>query len=428
MNSPLKNLFAVKNNNQDRHKNNAQKSIELESSASPSIKELKITYYQSGYGDSKNAMGSHEVLESSLHNLYEGYKEECRKHNEEQDELKKPVREKVNDLNNKIKGKSTLVDIKGDEVKILDEKINDLKDTRSQVDADPEKYGVDADKRPKAQFYIGLLVLLPITLYLIVFYVSASYSAFFKTFTTDQISEAIFDAQALSKAMKDGWLEFLFVLTMPFAFMGLGYLIHMFQKTKARLKIAGIVVITFVFDLILAYQIDKKTYEMNKTFDSEPFDLSYAVQSAQFWGIIFAGFVVYIIWGLVFDFIMAEYENFDKVKKFKESLTKQITQLDEQKDKVLKEISGLKHEIAELEGELDGLKAKLNGFIFPQRQYLVLHTEYMKGWLFAIMKEIALPHREQNMMVENCKMKDRLFLDKININGEEIDRIIYTNS
>lgn len=428
MNSPLKNLFAVKSNGKQDSESSIKENQQQDDNSQSTVHVLKLTFYQSGFGDSKNAMGNHEVLESSLFNLYESYKDDCRKRNEEQDEIKKPIREKLNGIVNKIKAKSTLLDIKGEELKNIEDKVNELSETRAQVDSDPEKYGVDADKRPKAQFYIGLLVLFPITLYLIVFYVSASYSAFFKTFTTDQISEAIFDAQALSKAMNDGWLEFLFVLTMPFAFMGLGYLIHMFQKTKAKFKIAGIIIITFIFDLILAYQIDKKTYEMNKTFDSEPFDLSYAIQSAQFWGIIFAGFVVYIIWGLVFDFIMAEYENFDKVKKFKEGLTKQIEHLKLQKDNTIKEVSDLKHQIAELEGEQNNLNGTLNGFIFPQRQYLVLHTEYIKGWLFAIMKEIALPHREQHELIANCKSIDRKFLERLNVDGQEIDRIIYTNS
>ena len=82
------------------------------------------------------------------------------------------------------------------------------------------------------------------------------------------------------------------------------------------IKITALFIITFIFDAILAYLIEMKIYEFNKTPDSPEFDLSIAINKVEFWGIIFAGFVVYIIWGLVFDFIMKEYDNIDKIKAF----------------------------------------------------------------------------------------------------------------
>ena len=141
-------------------------------------------------------------------------------------------------------------------------------------------------------------------------------SAFFKNFDTDGLTAAIFDGKALTKAMEGGWLEGVFIATIPFAFMGLGYLVHMFQKHKnwlSYLKIATLFIVTFIFDAILAYQIEKKIYDIEKTPDSPVFNIEVAFSKAEFWGIIFAGFVVYIIWGLVFDFIMKEYDNFDKI-------------------------------------------------------------------------------------------------------------------
>ena len=40
--------------------------------------------------------------------------------------------------------------------------------------------------------------------------------------------------------------------------------------------------------------------------------------------IIFSGFVVYIIWGFVFNFVMSEYYNLDKVRVAIEELEKKI--------------------------------------------------------------------------------------------------------
>lgn len=269
----------------------------------------------------------------------------------------------------------------------------------------PNNYGIDADKRPKAQFYIGLLLLLPITIYLFVFYISASYSAFFKSFETESLTAAIFDANALSKAISDGWLEAVFVGTIPFVFMGLGYLIHMFQKNKgfvAYIKLASLFILTFAFDVILAYLIEKKIFDFERILGQE-FSPSIAIQSVNFWGIIFAGFVVYIIWGLVFDFVMKEYENVDKIKGFIKNKKDEIKNILIKKNELKDKIDGLKQEIASISGKIKELQSKIDGFVFPVKKYLHYHYQYTLGWYQSINAEIHIPHREKNDLLNQCK-------------------------
>ena len=43
------------------------------------------------------------------------------------------------------------------------------------------------------------------------------------------------------------------------------------------------------------------------------YTISMAFQSVNFWMIIFAGFIVYLIWGFVFDFIMESHSKMDKI-------------------------------------------------------------------------------------------------------------------
>ena len=153
-------------------------------------------------------------------------------------------------------------------------------------------------KNPKLKFYIGLAILIPITIYLLVFYISASYSVFFKEFENDILTAAIFDPQALTKAYAESWLEVILIITIPFVFLGLGYIIHMMQKYNdkgSKNKIAFLYVITFLFDGLLAYFIEKKIYDFNQTLISPEFNFSIAITKPGFWVIIFAGFVVYII-------------------------------------------------------------------------------------------------------------------------------------
>ena len=211
----------------------------------------RITYYQSGYGASIKASGNPTTFKVALLNLYSSFEELCRKQMNEQRRLKQPYIDAQEKQKTELKKRETALSIYEDSKEDLENIIDKHKFEIVDVKQNPDKYGIDSDKRPKAQFYIGLFLLLPITIYLFVFYISASYSAFFKNFESESLTAAIFDGNALGKAIEHGWLEAVFVGTIPFVFMGLGYLVHMFQKTKgwqANLKLALLFLLTFVFD------------------------------------------------------------------------------------------------------------------------------------------------------------------------------------
>lgn len=328
------------------------------------------------------------VFKACLQDVYMDYKGKCREDERLQNSLKEPYIQERSKYEIELKKRRTVKAILDESIATLEKKIQLFKSEIVDVRHNPEKYVEDVDKKPKAQFYLGLIVLIPITFYLLVFYISASYSAFFKTFDPDdEVAAAIFDANALSKAIEDGWLEGVFVATIPFAFMGLGYLIHMFQKHKNWLsfvKIGVLFIVTFIFDAILAYQIEKKIYDFDKTLNSPPFDVGIAFTSPEFWGIIFAGFVVYIIWGLVFDFIMKEYENFDRIKSFIRARREDIENAQLEINKLIGKMNPIKEEISGIEGKINDLQRTIDGFIFSNKHYLTYHAEYVKGWFLAI--------------------------------------------
>ncbi|WP_420571932.1 ABC transporter permease [Kordia sp.] len=392
----IKNLFKLKNSS----------STVLESENTEEAREqLRITYYQSGYGASKKASGGSITFGVGLKNLYNSFENLCRKQLNEQKILKQPYIEDQEKQQTELKKRETAISIyEGQKQKII-ENIDNYKYAMINVKQNPENYGIETDKRPQAQFYIGLLLLIPITIYLFVFYISASYSSFFKNFETDSLSAAIFDGNAFTKALSDGWLEALFVGTIPFVFMGLGYLIHMFQKSKKTIsyvKLAALFVLTFVFDIILAYLIEKKIFDFERVL-GETFSPSVALKSVNFWGIIFAGFVVYIIWGLVFDFVMKEHENVDKIKAFIRNKKQEIRNELEKKDKLLIQIDTIKQEITAIQGQISELQSKIDGFVFPVKEYLHYHYQYKEGWFQAINVEIALPNSEKNELKLRCE-------------------------
>lgn len=417
----LKKLMTLK----PKQNGNSDKSITKEAS---SIFETNETYYSKGYNDSLDVSGDASVLETCLDDIFQKYKDRCSKDNIEQQKLKEPEKQALQKKNTELNKLEAIKEIKENEIAELDKKNKNIDADIAQVKIDPDKYGIDANSKPKAQFYIGLLVLIPITIYLIVFYMSASYSAFFKMFETDAL-QAIFDANAFSKALKDGFLESIFVSTIPFAFMGLGYLIHMFQRDKkaGKYKIAILLIITFIFDLILAYQIELKIYNFNRTLESADFNLQIAFQKPEFWGIIFAGFVVYIIWGLVFDFIMKEYDNFDKINAFINKLKEDKENNNIEIKKITKLINDVKLKITQVKSEIKEIQSVIDGFVFPTRKYLLLFTEYTKGWYIAIGKEIALPTKTKEVLIQKCKEISQKHLEKNKLTND-VENTIYANN
>ncbi len=259
-------------------------------------------------------------------------------------------------------------------------------------------------------------LLTPITLYLLVFYISTSYSAFFKQFEIGLGTiDAILDANALGKAWSEGTLEVLFIIFIPFVFMGLGYLIHMFGENKNTfnyLKIVMLVLIAFIFDAILAYQIEDKIYELNKTANDPDFNIPIAFQKIEFWGIIFAGFIVYIVWGLVFDFLMKEHKEKDKIgmaiRERKSKLKIQQTELEKHEE----DIGKLKESIAEREGKVFELNRLIESVIIPVKEYKLYASAYTKGWITAVSK-FALEDSKKQNLIENCEITYRKHLEEV---------------
>lgn len=393
--------------------------------------QIRITYYQSGFAASVKATGKPIVLKACLQNLYMSFEDQCRKQKLEQDKLKQPYREEQEKNRTELKKSEAAIGIFEKKEQDINDQIDLIKTEIIEVKRNPDKYGIEDGKGLKAQFYIGLFLLLPITLYLLVFYISASYSAFFKEFADDSLTAAIFDADALNNSFKASWLEGVLVVTIPFVFMGLGYVIHMVQKTKGLKNIFRMIALfatTFLFDGLLAYIIEKKIYEFNKTPDSHPYDLNIALGESEFWMIIFAGFVVYIIWGLVFDFVMKEFENIDKIRAFIRGRKEKQIDLEKLKADIINKINDFKQQVITINGKISELQSKIDGFVFPVKEYLHYHHQYKEGWFQAINTEIALAHNQKTELLENCETSSEEHLTKLNLIDPDFQHLVYSKN
>ena len=381
----------------------------------------KRTYHEAGFRDGSRNSGSPLALSICLNAIYAKFQNEEKELVEKQQLAKEPYINEQKTKETEIKtfaiseeSKKQQITLAETNIRKVKDNIEELKFEINELARDPEKYHISASKGASTKFWIGLIILMPLSLYLFTFYISTSYSAFFKPFDANStIIMNVLDSKAFSKAWQDGSLEGAFVTFIPFVFLGLGYLIHMFGEVKSvanYIKIGILLLTTFVFDAILAYQIEEKIYELTKTFDTPAFNFHIAFEKIQFWGIIFAGFVVYLIWGVVFDFIMKEHREKDKIKH--EQLRRKkdiqihqdrISDIEMQKGKLIEELNEIKKLSLEAQGRVITLQRVIDAVIIPTKEYVLYASEYMQGWITFINEKLRISQHEKFDLQNECR-------------------------
>lgn len=395
--------------------------------AIPSIDTINQT--TTAYEDSKACGGRTPNLKSSLETLYEQFFTKIKKDDVEQQELKQPYITELEGLIVKLSNKEE--EIKRSEKK-LDEvqvEINALQEEMLKTKNSPESL---EEVKPKSniKLRVGLLFLIPLSVYIFIFYISTAYSAFFKVFDPNiALFHTIFAPKALEMAYKAGWMEAGFVLLIPFVFFSLGYLIHMFwsqKKLSSYIKVCVLIVVTLSFDVILAYFIDKKEYNFNKTPESPDFTITTAIDSPTFWLIIFAGFVSYFIWGLVFDMVMIENDK----RNVKESLQKNLKEKINQKRKLFFKIKDAveddENEIGTFKVRAKELECIIEGFILPIQNYKVFAIEYLKGWQKYIAAELPMGQQEKTTLLQECEAIYQSHIQELDLVADDYQNKVYT--
>lgn len=290
---------------------------------------------------------------------------------------------------------SNLVEQKNKEIKAKQKDIDDIKNGIHDIKSNPDKY--IKDKTARVSFYIGIVLLIAISIYLILFYASASWSAFFREIDIEeeiQLTNALFDPLAYTHAYEKGLYSLLLITLIPFVFLGLGYLIHVFQEHKERGKAIFTIIITFMYDAFLAYEITEKLYEvkeMTKFVDKVDYTIPMALSSPNFWIIIFSGFLVYIIWGFILDFTLKYYEKLDTIKVKITALQNKIADInkeisdivkntDDKVQKIKKEINDIDIKIANEDSEIQVLQAQLQNVFFNITNIMKELSSYFAGW------------------------------------------------
>ena len=110
-------------------------------------------------------------------------------------------------------------------------------------------------------------------------------------------------------------------------------------------------------------------------------NIEMAIKEINFWIIIFAGFVVYIIWGLVFSFTMKEYEKMDKVRFAIKNKEQKLAEYKTDCKQIREKLVNLRSEINNIQGEVDKLKIQLESYVLYFNDVREGINNYFTGWV-----------------------------------------------
>lgn len=322
------------------------------------------TYLQYGIRICANSTGSNSLLAPCLQRVYFMLKKEQFNNEQLQEQFKTETQNKIDSTEHAIKQKQADMDLKDEKIRQLEKKEEELKNERTEI----LNHAAEINKNEKIKLILGIIILVPLTLYLFIFYGSTFYSAFFKDFTDGAtLSECMFDPAAYSHSLQSGFMALIFVVCAPIIFMGLGFSLHFFSINKTDnlrfVKIGSVLVVTFLFDMILAYSIGKNldSVEAMTTMGEHPeYTISRALTDIHLWAVIFCGFIVYIIGGIVFGMIMTAYDNMYTNKTRLNQIKEEINQtganmaiITEEKTEINKSIIALEEKKAKLMRDLN---------------------------------------------------------------------------
>ncbi|MCK5699636.1 MAG: hypothetical protein KAI29_00720 [Cyclobacteriaceae bacterium] len=310
----------------------------------------RVNLYDFGYEKSGNVKGDPDVYAAYLERIingdlveenYKGFTEE-----EKKERLKeiKELEKKQKELEN---GNSkTEKEIAGKE-KEIDKYRKDLFKLREIGAKDHEK--LKAESFSQVKFSINLFILVMLSVYLFFFYVSAAYKALYVDF--EGIAESIAQGEGtgsimpgpyeLTEAIRYNYMLFL----VPFVFYAFGWAFHILLELKNKLKfifLSMLIAVTFTVDFLLALIIHGNTESAKELMGLATVHWA---QSSTFYIILFLGFLVYVIWSILLDSLLREWDKkhiTSNIKKIIKHLKNDIKILSAK----LSDVSSIKNKIA----------------------------------------------------------------------------------
>ena len=273
----------------------------------------RVNLYDFGYEKSGSVKGDPDLYAAYLQRIlngdlveepYKGFTDEEKKDRVKQiKELEKKVKEKE-EANAKIEA-----DIK-DKEKGIDKYRKDLLQIREARSKDDEK--LKSENFSVVKFLLNLFILAMLSIYLFFFYISATYKALYVDF--EGVAESIAAGEGTGSIMPGPYelgqaLQYNYLLlVVPFVFYAFGWAFHVLLESKNKFKfvfLGLLIAVTFTVDFLLAMIISNNTENAKELMGLGTTPWS---QSPSFYIILFLGFLVYVIWSILLDSLLREWD------------------------------------------------------------------------------------------------------------------------
>jgi len=321
----------------------------------------RVDLYHFGYETSGSVKGDADVFVSYLNrilngdlveNKYNGFSDDEKKERIKQiKELEAQLLEKEENnakIENEIKSKE----------KDIDKYRRDLLQIREARSHDPEK--LKKESFSVLKFSLNLFLLAMLSAYLFFFYVSATFKALYIDF--EGIAEKIAKGEGTGSIMPGAYelveaIQYNYLLfLLPFVFYAFGWAFHILLEMNGKIKyvfLTLLIAVTFTVDFLLAMIISNNT-ENAKALMGLP--VTPWNQSPSFYIILFLGFLVYIIWSILLDSLLREWDK----KEITDNLRKIIKHLQADNlvlKKRLTDVADLKNKIADYREDISTVMA-----------------------------------------------------------------------
>lgn len=336
----------------------------------------RVNLYDFGYEKAGTVKGDPDIYATFLNRIANGdLVEENYKGltNEEKKERKEQIKELEKKQKEIEAGNAKFEKEIKEKEKKIDEFRQEILKIREVHNNDHEKLKREAFSPFK--FSINLFILIMLSVYLFFFYVSAAFKALYVDLEAiaDNIAQGIGvgsimpQPYELAEAIQYNYLLFL----VPFVFYAFGWAFHILLDLKSNMKIVFIsllIAVTFAVDFLLALIIHTNTEEAKEMMGLATMHWT---SSSTFYIILFLGFLVYIIWSLLLDSLLREWD--------KRKVTSNVRKIIKHLNKDIKKLQARITPVDEIKNQLIDYREDINTVMYGNLKKYV--EQFSSGWI-----------------------------------------------
>jgi len=282
------------------------------------------------------------------------------------------LKSRIDEIHNSRDITKGLVPLKQNEINLLKSQADEIENSKSLL------YGPKYNTFSLGTFSFLTFLLLAISFYLLYFYMSVADFALNGVNAPELFREGHLNIQLLPNLRRLIYLIINYppLIVFPSIFFALGTCIHLFSEKGNRFKkvVWGLLVLVFVGDVLLAFQVHSAVNEILIKADREEFQslIIPFFADTRFYLVLFLGFGVFAIWSAVYYLMQMEWSKRNQMKmryRRMSRLQDEILELEQKRMIYETEIHHLSKRIEQLSKEkdrmvlpVDNIEKNINSF------------------------------------------------------------------